>query len=461
MKFISVCIPTYEMNSLGVIFLEESFIILTRQTFKDFEVIISDHSQNDEIKNLCERYKDKLDIKYFQNTQKRGNSSANLNNAIKNANGKLIKILLQDDFLFNEKSLTVTVENFDLEKDSWMAGACQHSKNGKTFIRPFYPRYNHKIHLGENTLSSPSVLTIKNDSPILFDENLIWLMDCDYYRRAYERFGFPKILNEITIVNRIGKHQVTNILAKKDVRTKEKKYIIEKFGKTPGNLLLPEVTLVAVSSIKINETIKALKNSMKGIKYADTLFFTHEEIDLINLGINVIKTPKLDYSGYSKFIAYELHKYIKTDFVLIIQSDGYVLRKNKWLSEFLNYDYIGAPWPPNIHFTPKGINVRVGNGGFSLRSKKLLGILDKLHLPFTDNNTGYDHEDGLICNYYRHELEESGIKFAPVSIAAQFSHESDCKESIYHPFGFHGSKLVLPRIFWPIKKLMRKIGIYI
>jgi len=461
MKLLSICIPTYEMNGLGSNFLRHSFEILKKQSFKDFEVIISDHSNDDQVKNLCDQYLNVLDIKYYRNPDERGNSSANLNNSIKNASGTLIKILFQDDFLFDNNSLQATVDNFDLEKDSWMVSACEHSKDGETFYRPFYPKYNHKIHLGKNTISSPSVLTIKNSSPLLFDENLIWLMDCDYYRRYYDTFGEPKILNKTTVANRVGKHQISNTLATSTVKIEEKKYIAKKFGTQPGSVNLVNVTLCAVSSVKIKETINALRKSMRGIKYAQVLFFTHEKINLDDLGIKVIDIEKLDYSGYSKFVAYELGQYIKTDFALIVQNDGYVLRPQKWNSDFLKYDYIGAPWLPNKHFTDEGVNVRVGNGGFSLRSKKLLNILNKLGIPFTDNNTGFDHEDGIICVYYRKKLQDAGIKFAPVEVAVKFSHESDCAESVYQPFGFHGSKLVLPRIFWPIKKLLRILKIRI
>lgn len=459
MKYLSICIPTYEMKGLGVKFLKESFDILSKQTFKDFEVIVSDHSRDNSIKKLCEKYSKIFDLKYFKNPEKIGSSSSNLNNAIKKATGKIIKILFQDDFLFNEKSLEEIVKNFDLEKDFWLASACEHSNDGKNFIRTFYPKYNHKIHLGKNTISSPSVISIKNKSPLIFDENLIWLMDCDYYRRCYEQFGEPKILNKITVVNRIGKHQVTNKIVTKKLRKEELRYMINKFGSKAGKIYLPNVTLISASSVKIQETISALKKSMEKIKYAEVLFLTHEDINLKNLGIKIIKIKKLDYSGYSRFIAYELYKFIKTDFALIVQNDGYVLNPYKWSKEFLEYDYIGAPWPPNTHFTKKGVNIRVGNGGFSLRSKRLLNSLTNLKLPFTDNNTGFDHEDGIICNFYRHELEDIGIKFAPVEIAARFSHESDCKESIFRPFGFHGSKIALPRIFWPIKKILRKMGL--
>lgn len=235
MKYISVCIPTYEMSNLGHIFLKQSFNILSKQTFRDFDIVVSDHSKNDLIEKLCNEYKNKLDIHYYKNNNNIGNFSPNLNNTIKKSGGKLIKILLQDDFLYNEKSLENIVKNFDLEKDTWLITPCIHSKNRVNYFKTFYPKYNKNIYLGKNTIGSPSVLTIKNETPLLFDENLIWLNDCDYYKRYYDLFGQPKIIDTVNVVIGIGDHQVTNTLATKLLREKEYKYIVKKYNKS--NLL--------------------------------------------------------------------------------------------------------------------------------------------------------------------------------------------------------------------------------
>jgi glycosyltransferase involved in cell wall biosynthesis len=227
---LSICIPTYEMNGLGVKFLEHSLEILTKQTFKNFEVVISDHSKNNEIEDLCKNYSNKLKINYNKNLENIGSSSANINNAIKKANGKLIKILFQDDFLYNEYSLETTISNFDVKKDKWLVSRSEHSYDGVTFVRDFIPQYNDNIHLGINTISSPSVLTILNKKPFLFDENLICLMDCDYYKRCYKEYGLPKILNTITVVNRIGSHQVSNTIVDDELQKKELQYVKQKFN---------------------------------------------------------------------------------------------------------------------------------------------------------------------------------------------------------------------------------------
>lgn len=229
----SICIPTYEMNGYGTDFLRFSFEKIKTQTFRNFEVVISDHSIDRNIQNLCLEYSKHFEINYIRNKKNKGSSSSNLNTCILNCKNKIIKILFQDDFLYDNTSLQSIINSFDIEKDKWLVTASEHSYDGTNFYRKFYPRYDHQIHLGNNTISSPSVLTIINDEPLLFDENLIWLMDCDYYRRCYDKFGYPKICNEICVVNRTGHHQVSLTIVNKELELKEKDYIKNKFNVKP------------------------------------------------------------------------------------------------------------------------------------------------------------------------------------------------------------------------------------
>lgn len=222
---ISICIPTYEMKNYGVEYLEYSFNILAHQTFKDFEIIISDHSINDEIQYLCKQWKSILNITYIRNIYNIGSSSANLNNAMNHANGNIIKILFQDDFLYNEYSLENQIKMFN---GNWLVSACCHY-NGIDLYKPFYPKYHDKIYLGHNTISSPSVLMIENKDVINFDENLIWLMDVDYYKRLYDRYGLPSICSDITIVNREHINQVSNSIINEKIQRFELKYMSNKY----------------------------------------------------------------------------------------------------------------------------------------------------------------------------------------------------------------------------------------
>lgn len=228
MIMLSVCIPVYEMGGLGKAYLKESLDILSSQTYKNFEVVVSDNSRNSEIEMLCAQFSAQLNILYVHNSTSYG-ISANTNNAIKNATGKIVKILFQDDFLYSKESLQCLVDAFDLQQDHWLISASEHTYDGSKLYRPFYPKYHDKIFLGKNTISSPSVLTIKNDSPLLFDEALTWLMDCDYYKRCFDLYGPPKILNKINVVNRTGMHQASSAIVDSKMRKKEFKYIAQKY----------------------------------------------------------------------------------------------------------------------------------------------------------------------------------------------------------------------------------------
>lgn len=207
-------------------------------------------------------------------------------------------------------------------------------------------------------------------------------------------------------------------------------------------LNLENVTLVSVTSVNVDRTVRALKYSCKGINFGDVVLLTDKDVSPDN--IKTIKIEALDYIGYSKFITYDLHNYINTEFALIIQDDGFVTNPEKWDNEFLNYDYIGAPFPiPHesdkvSYRNPFGDLIRVGNGGFSLRSKKILSLASKLGLEWK-SYFGYYNEDGFFSVHNRHIYEENGCVYAPVDVAAKFSHEKQTPETIgITPFGFHG-----------------------
>lgn len=227
--YFSIAIPTYEMKGYGVEFLQFNFNILNKQTFKDFEVVISDHSLNDDIKNLCEQWNDKLDIKYIKCDYGRGGLSPNTNNAMKHCSGEWIKILYQDDFLFNYTALETTKKHIEKSNKIWFASACQHSNDGKTAYRPFYPKWNNNIQYGINTISCPSVITIKNtENKLYFDDSLIWLMDVEYYKRMYDLYGEPEYINEITVVNRTW-NESTSSTINNEIKIKEEKILKERY----------------------------------------------------------------------------------------------------------------------------------------------------------------------------------------------------------------------------------------
>ena len=201
---------------------------------------------------------------------------------------------------------------------------------------------------------------------------------------------------------------------------------------------IPSVTLASVACTKIPETIEAMRKCQTQMGFNRSVLFTHEDVQFP--GIEVVKIDKLDYKGYNEFVAMKLWQWIETDFLLLVQNDGYITDVSKWDDEFMKYDYIGAPWPvpedETTYRTPNGRLVRVGNGGFSFRSRGLLRAPTILGLEFTDKGTGFWHEDGNICVHHGDTLQDAGIRFAPVEVAAKFSTEVTVPETV-ESFGKH------------------------
>lgn len=218
-------------------------------------------------------------------------------------------------------------------------------------------------------------------------------------------------------------------------------------------LNLPNVTLVCVSSVEIENSIKSLLYSAKEINFGAIKLITHVEVEP-DKSIKVETCRHLNsLDAYSHYMIYDLYKHIDTEFCLTVQHDAYVTNPECWTDDFLKYDYIGAPWPyMDVGFLdPFNNHIRVGNGGFSLRSKKLLSVVDHEHIPIaaTMHDKFYNHldlmcanEDYIVCVHNRHIYEKYGNIFAPIDVAAKFSFEVEIEEfKDVKSFGQHGTSI--------------------
>ena len=192
---ISIVIPIHWMKNWQF-FLTRCLESIEKQTFTDYEIIITKH----------------------------GKMAENTNAGIFKATGEIIKILYMDDYLAHPNSLKNLAENFE---GGWLATGCLHDfGDGK-------PKGTHLARLdgifkNSNTIGSPSVIAIENKDPLLFDENMSWVLDLDYYNRLFKKYGPPTILDNCEVVLGCGDHQVTNIMSKED-KISEEKYLINKW----------------------------------------------------------------------------------------------------------------------------------------------------------------------------------------------------------------------------------------
>jgi glycosyltransferase involved in cell wall biosynthesis len=217
-------------------------------------------------------------------------------------------------------------------------------------------------------------------------------------------------------------------------------------------LKLPHVTLVAMATRNVEETLQALIYSCRGVEFGSVKLLSHYSPYGLGKNIEFARIDKIrDIDEWSYKIVYDLHQHVDSDYALLVHADGFVVNPSSWRDEFLDYDYIGAPWPlPTDDFSYRdtaGNIVRVGNS-VSLRSKQLLELPQKMNFPWEPYH-GFYNEDGFLCVKNKLLLESLGLKFAPLDVAKYFSHESMIPEVRgIKPFAFHkwtGSNNIYPK----------------
>jgi hypothetical protein len=150
----------------------------------------------------------------------------------------------------------------------------------------------------------------------------------------------------------------------------------------------------------------------------------------IHPNINLIVTPydNLTPSLYSTFLASaDFWNMLHGEKILIYQEDSIVFNTN--INDFLQWDYIGAPWPRHQNDTPNG----VGNGGFSLRTRKvMLDVISRKTIADTlPNKSTLEYMTNTISGvlpedvYFSKNIQELGLgKVAPWHVAYDFSTET-------------------------------------
>lgn len=125
-----------------------------------------------------------------------------------------------------------------------------------------------------------------------------------------------------------------------------------------------------------------IMHGTKNIDFVNNIIHTDlcehaSRITMINLNVENLN----HVSEYNKLLLNEwFYQQIPTETFLVFQTDTIILERNRHsINDYLQYDYVGAPWK-EVYLPEYGIheyNVS-GNGGLSLRKKsKMLEIIDK------------------------------------------------------------------------------------
>jgi hypothetical protein len=206
--------------------------------------------------------------------------------------------------------------------------------------------------------------------------------------------------------------------------------------------------LIAMDQVDFKRSVLITDSSKTDLSLFSKVIDQHN-IEICDMRVDLndnLQNDDANRSGFCESFVQQTNKFILDEFCLNIQHDSTIIDIGKWDNRFLDYDYIGAPWPMHIIQASDMVNGQideipnvVGNGGFSLRTRKFVEESAKL---------GWEHknEDLNICVFNYERMTSAGIKFAPPELAAQFSKEhptpyGNFSRSVlfsYNSFGFHG-----------------------
>lgn len=194
---------------------------------------------------------------------------------------------------------------------------------------------------------------------------------------------------------------------------------------------LKKITLCAISSVKIPQTIKAIQICQDKCIFNNVIFFSDEDVP------HGVKIPRINsIDEYNNFVIHRLPELVlplMSDYLLTVHWDGFIVNPESWTDKFYEYDYIGAPWP--------WFRNLCGNGGFCLKSKKFLQVqFDVISNKISSRG---ENEDLILCYHFRKRFIRHGCKYAEPEIAYLFSTEFPSRKSQWRfekPFGFHDFK---------------------
>ena len=233
-NLISICVPAYKRTS----FLKRLLDSILIQTFQDFEVIVTDDSPDEAVRELCVSYSRLGKLYYFRNEKNLG-TPENWNESIRRASGQWIKLMHDDDWFSNPESLAAFADTVKQNPGaSFIFSAFRNIYLGEDRKEPvFLNRFRYSLFkknpatlFSSNIIGPPSVLLHRNDGKFFYDNRLKWLVDIDFYMRYLEQFQ-PVYIDKCLIEVGLGSEQVTRESFRvASVEIPEHFYLLEKTG---------------------------------------------------------------------------------------------------------------------------------------------------------------------------------------------------------------------------------------
>ncbi len=190
---------------------------------------------------------------------------------------------------------------------------------------------------------------------------------------------------------------------------------------------MKDITLIIVDNVNHDLAKFSIEKTLSTIPCKEVITFSDRPIIE---GAKFIPIRKnINLYDYSEIMTKHLWAHVETDYAITIQWDGMAVNKDLWDDNFLNYDYIGALWKWPI------FGQTVGNGGFSLRTRKLIEALRDTNVKLGTELSGQNEDVAIAVEYRELMKEKYGIKYATPEVASRFATENVWSGP---SFGFHG-----------------------
>jgi glycosyltransferase involved in cell wall biosynthesis len=232
---ISICIPAYKRTS----FLKRLLDSIAEQDLRNFEVVITDDSPDNQVESLVKNYSIFFPIHYHKNPKPLG-SPANWNKSIQLATGKWIKIMHDDDWFADAESLGKFYQaTLGAKADFIFSAFVNEDLEKKTskiqIISPFnlFMLRRDPLYLFRtNYIGHPSTTLIRNNRKYWYDEKVKWVVDFEFYIRILKESNRFIVLKEPLIYIGIGEEQITKqAFRNPEIELPENFYLLTILGK--------------------------------------------------------------------------------------------------------------------------------------------------------------------------------------------------------------------------------------
>lgn len=194
---------------------------------------------------------------------------------------------------------------------------------------------------------------------------------------------------------------------------------------------LQDVTLCIIDCLDADRSIKVLEHCKKMCDFGAVKFLTSIPVEYEH-AVRIM--PLNSLVSYSIFMLTRIHEYIDTPFLQIVQRDGWILNPQSWKEEWKTLDFIGPLYMQET---------KVGSGGFSFRSKKIMQAAAKSLPEWDGTQAGADRLQTKIGLYEDGYLSLSSFsknfRIASLEQAADYSQGGNRNPKYFRekPYGFH------------------------